>query len=59
MRHGVVPLRETYAIGGEFLVAKYEHDNAQHDGRDRNVPLPDYDRHTRLLVVLAAVLDPA
>ena len=30
LRHGVVPLCETYAIGGEFLTARGEHDDAQH-----------------------------
>jgi len=33
MRHGVVPLRKTYAIGGKFLGVRDEHDDAQHDGR--------------------------
>jgi hypothetical protein len=58
MMYGVVALRKTYAIGGKFLGARDEQDDAQHDGKDKNVPLPDYDHHTRLLAVQVVVLDP-
>ena len=56
-----MPLRETYAIGGEFLnYSQYEHGGVmKYNGRDRGGPLPDYDHHTRLLVVRAVVLDRA
>ena len=30
LRHGAVPLCETYAIGGEFLTTRGEHDDAQY-----------------------------
>lgn len=61
--HGVVPLRETYAIGGKFLIVtcngQDEHGGTEYDGGDRSGPLPDYDHRTRLLVVGAVVLDRA
>lgn len=59
--HGVVPLRETYAIGGEFLnYGQYEHGGVmKYHGRDRGGPLPDYDHRTHLLAVRVGVLGPA
>ena len=58
--HGVVPLRETYAIGGEFLnYGQDEHGGVKDDGKDRGGPLPDYDHRMHLLAVQVGVLGPA